>query len=206
VLEDIFEYRVCEGSSGAPRMDTIMEIITARLHIRDLIETDAEPLHRLRTDPLVYRFNHFGPETMQQTQTWVVRTMAYNQRQRRDSHNCAIVLHASGRVIGWIGFGFSHPEEKPIGDVGIGYAILPKDWSQGYATEALRATLDYIFCNTAAENALAHCNVGNHISARVMEKAGMTFIARRPNPHETAPEKAESFHYQLSRTDWKKGR
>jgi RimJ/RimL family protein N-acetyltransferase len=183
-----------------------LDIRTARLHIRDLIEDDTEPLHRLRTDPRVYRFNHFGPETMQETQRWLVNTKFYNERAGRDSHNCAIVLRATGQVIGWIGFGFSNQEQKPIGDVGMGYAILPEFWSQGFTTEALQGTLDFIFSETAADNAVAHCNVGNVASARVMEKAGMLFLSRYSNPDESPPEKAESLKYIMRRADWEKHR
>jgi RimJ/RimL family protein N-acetyltransferase len=181
-----------------------MDIITARLHIRDLIVDDAKTMNRLRTDPAVYRFNHFGPETLEETYRWIVATKFYNERPGRDSHNCAIVLRTNGEVIGWIGFGFSHPEEKPIGDVGIGYAIRPEFWNQGFTTEVLRAALDFIFRETAAENAKAQCNVGNVASARVMEKAGMQRIARYANPDETSPDKAESYLYLLSREMWEK--
>jgi ribosomal-protein-alanine N-acetyltransferase len=145
---------------------TEMDIATTRLHIRDVIEADADALHLLRTDPLVYRYNHFGPETLAQTRHWLERTMYHNARTDRDSHNCAIVLRDSGEVIGWLGFGFSHPEQKPIGDVGIGYAIRPHAWGQGFTTEALRATLNYIFQETPAEHARAYCDVQNVASAR----------------------------------------
>jgi RimJ/RimL family protein N-acetyltransferase len=104
----------------------MMDITTDRLYIRDLIHEDAEAMHPLRTDPRVYRFNHFGPETPEETHQWVVETMAYNQRPDRDSHNCAIVLVATGQVIGWIGFGTSEREHAPVGEVGFGYAILPE--------------------------------------------------------------------------------
>jgi ribosomal-protein-alanine N-acetyltransferase len=182
-----------------------MDITTARLHIRDLMEEDAESLHRLRTDPLVYRYNHFGPETLAETRQWIIQTKVHNERPERDSHNCSILLWSTGEVIGWIGFGFSHPEAKPIGDVGIGYAIRPEFWNQGFTSEALVATLDYIFAETKAENAEAHCFVANLGSSRVMEKAGMRFVARHIEPGESSPDKEETFHYLLSREEWKKG-
>jgi len=166
-----------------------MEITTARLHIRDLIEEDTGPMHQLRTDPRVYRFNHFGPETAERTYRWIVNTMVYNQRPGRDSHNCAIVLHATSQVIGWIGWGFDEEDQQQAGDVGIGYAILPQFWSQGFTTEALRGTLGFIFTTTATENAVAYCNVANVASARVMEKTGMHFITRFFEPDESSPDK-----------------
>jgi RimJ/RimL family protein N-acetyltransferase len=179
-----------------------MDIKTPRLHIRDFIEDDTEPLHRLRTDPRVYRFNHFGPESAEETHRWVISTMRYNQRPGRDSHNCTIISRFTCQVIGWIGFGFSNEDETPVGDVGIGYAILPEFWNQGFTSEALRATLDFIFAETAAENAISHCNVGNGASARVMEKAGMHFSRRFHNPDEILPEKMESLEYIMRRADW----
>lgn len=183
-----------------------MDITTDRLHIRDLIKDDAEAMHQLRTDPRVYHFNHFGPETPQETYQWVVETMAYNRRPDRNSHNCAIVLAATGQVIGWIGFGTSERERAPIGEVGFGYALMPEFWNQGFTTEALRATLDFIFSATAAESAADHCNIGNIASARVMQKAGMRFVERFLNPGETLQEKAESYLYRMSRADWEKNR
>jgi RimJ/RimL family protein N-acetyltransferase len=185
-------------------LENQMDITTTRLHIRDLIENDAEPMNRLRTNPAVYRFNHFGPETLEGTLHWIIATKFYNERSERDSHNCAIVLRSNGEVIGWIGFGFSHPEGKPIGNVGIGYAIRPEFWNQGFTTEGLRATLDVIFRETTAENAEANCYVGNIGSARVMEKAGMQRVARYANPDESSPDKAESYKYLLSREMWNK--
>lgn len=170
------------------------------------MEEDAAELNRLRTDPAVYRYNHFGPETLEQTREWIVRTQYWNTRPGRDSHNCTILLRNTGEVIGWIGFGFSHPEHKPIGDVGIGYAIRPEFWNQGYTSEALMATLDFIFQETEAENAKAYHNPGNPASGRVMEKAGMRFVERRINPDESSPDKAETTHYLLSREEWENRR
>src|SRR4051812_17295095 len=106
-----------------------MDIKTTRLHIRDLIEADWPALHALRTDPVVYRFNHFGPETVDATQRWIKATMYYNQQPSRDSHNCSMILRATGQVIGWIGFGSSSLREASYSDVDFGYALLPAFWN-----------------------------------------------------------------------------
>lgn len=181
-----------------------MDIITARLHIRDLIEEDAEPLNRLRCDQAVTRYiSSFGAETLEETQRWIIATKFYNERPERDSHNCSILLRVTGEVIGWIGFGFSDPEQKPVGSVGIGYAIRPQFWGQGYTTEALQATLDFIFRETAAESARAYCIVDNVASARVMQKAGMRYVGRFANPDEPAAN-SEIDRYALSREMWEK--
>lgn len=183
-----------------------MDILTTRLHIRDLIEDDSAPMHRLRTDSRVATFTDFGPETEEETYTWLKATMFHNQEANRTSHNSAIVLRSTGQVIGWIGFGFSNEDPTPVGDVGIGYALMPEFWNQGFMSEALRGILDYIFTETAADNAVAWCNVDNIGSARVMEKAGMNFVERFADPDWDAPRKPESYRYRMSRIVWQQSR
>lgn len=182
-----------------------MEIRTARLYIRDLIEADWLPMHHLRTDPRVYRFNHFGPETESESRAWVVATMAHNNRRPRLSHNCAILIQATGQVIGWIGFGKPSAGKEIYGEISFGYALMPEFWGQGYMSEALQGMLAFIFTTEEASTVYADCNVGNIGSARVMEKAGMRRVARYQNLDELSPERAESYRYQIERGAWEEG-
>lgn len=154
-----------------------MKIQTERLHIRDLIESDWLAMHLLRTDPLVYRFHHFGPESEDDTQSWVLATMAENAKQPRSSHNCSIVLRNSDEVIGWIGFGEPSEGKRSWAECDFGYAIRPTFWNQGYTTEALRGMLRFIFEELNADSIFGECNVLNPASARVMEKAEMKLVA-----------------------------
>ena len=179
-----------------------MEIRTVRLYIRDLIEADWQPMHQLRTNPRVYRFNHFGPETEAESRAWVVATMVHNNRQPRLSHNCAILIQATGQVIGWIGFGKPSAGKEIYGEISFGYALRPEFWGQGYMSEALQGMLAFIFTTEEASTVYADCNVGNIGSARVMEKAGMRRVARYHNPDELSPDRTESYRYQIARGAW----
>ncbi len=182
-----------------------MHVTTTRLYIRDLREDDWQAMHELRTDHRVYRFNHFGPETEDATRTWVVETIKHNNRLPRLSHNCAIVLQATNQVIGWIGFGVPDETKAVQGNIDFGYALLPAWWHHGYMTEALGALLAFVFTTTRAECIFGECNVGNIGSARVMEKAGMRRVAHYQNQDETAPDKLESYRYEIERSMWEKG-
>lgn len=154
-----------------------MNIFTQRLHVRDLVESDWQALHLLRTDPLVYRFNHFGPESEAETRTWVGETIAENSKVPRSSHNCAIVLRDSEEVIGWIGFGVPSEGKQSWAECDFGYAIRPQFWNQGYTTEALQGMLSFVFNDLEAASIFGECNVLNPASGRVMEKAGMKLAA-----------------------------
>jgi ribosomal-protein-alanine N-acetyltransferase len=179
-----------------------MDIMSARLHIRDLTEADWPALHALRTDPEVYRYNHFGPESEEETQTWIRETMVHNNLTPRLSHNCSLVLKATGEVIGWIGFGVPSPAKAVYVDLSFGYALLPTFWNQGYMTEALRAMITFAFSTTNAMSIGDNCDVRNIGSARVMEKAGLHQIERFTAHADPATGPIEAYRYRLLRSEW----
>ena len=82
----------------------------------------------------------------------------------------AIRLKETGRLIGIIDF-FDEKE----GSCEIGYGIGSGYWGHGYATEAVRRFLEYLFCEKGFHTVCASFFTGNGASRRVMEKCGMTF-------------------------------
>ncbi|MEZ4737146.1 MAG: GNAT family N-acetyltransferase [Caldilineaceae bacterium] len=179
-----------------------MDVTTARLHIRDLCEADWPALHALRTNPEVYRYNHFGPESEEETRIWIRETMEHNNLTPRLSHNCSIVLKATGQVIGWIGFGLPSPHKAQYSDISFGYALSPTFWHQGYMTEALQALLAFVFTTTAADSVSDTCDVRNIGSARVMEKAGLRQVERFAAFDDKINQPTESYRYLIRRTEW----
>lgn len=183
-----------------------MNVMSERLHIRDLAEEDWQPLHALRTDPQVYRYNHFGPESEAETRTWIRETMVHNNRSPRLSHNCSILLKATEQVIGWIGFGLPSPGKVAYSDLSFGYALLPDYWNQGYMSEALRAMIDFAFDTTEAASIADTCDVRNIGSARVMAKAGLRLVERFSEVDEATGEQTESYRYRILRSEWQSHR
>ncbi|MFN8493309.1 MAG: GNAT family N-acetyltransferase [Caldilineaceae bacterium] len=176
--------------------------MTTRLHIRDLRPEDWPALHALRTDPMVYRYNHFGPETEEETRTWIRETMVHNNLTPRLSHNCSIILSATNQVIGWIGFGTSSPSKVHYSDLSFGYALLPTFWNQGYMSEALQAMLTFAFTTTNANAISDTCDVRNIGSARVMEKAGLHLMERFAHTDDKTGEQTASYRYVIQRCEW----
>jgi ribosomal-protein-alanine N-acetyltransferase len=56
-----------------------------------------------------------------------------------------------------------------------GYGIARPYWGQGYATEALQAVVEWALLQPEIYRVWATCDFENPGSARVMEKAGMTY-------------------------------
>ena len=68
--------------------------------------------------------------------------------------------------------GFMNEVSRTDDSLEIGYFIDPKYWNQGYATEALKEAIKYIFKMRYKHVTASHFKE-NPASGRVMEKAGM---------------------------------
>ena len=64
------------------------------------------------------------------------------------------------------------------GSCEIGYCYSDKYWNNGYATEALKAVIKYLFEECEADLVNAEFMENNPASGKVMEKSGMKFEGR----------------------------
>ncbi len=82
----------------------------------------------------------------------------------------AVRLKETGRLIGIVNF-FDEKE----GSCEIGYGIGSRYWNQGYATEAVRRFLEYLFSEKGLHTVYASFFTGNDASRHVMEKCEMAY-------------------------------
>ena len=69
-----------------------------------------------------------------------------------------------------------HPQDG--GKVSIGYALARAHWGRGLMAEALRAGAALALADPAVYRVSCHCDAENTASARVMEKAGLSYEGR----------------------------
>jgi len=81
---------------------------------------------------------------------------------------------ANDEIIGFCGFWYFRdpPELELI------YGLAPAYWGQGFATEAVRAMMQYGFDRLSLKEIVGSTDAANVASARVMEQAGMKLIRR----------------------------
>ena len=82
----------------------------------------------------------------------------------------AIRLKETGRLIGIILYSAEKADSCEIG-----YGIGSDYWGKGYATEAVRCFLEYLFREKGFRTVYASFFTGNDASRRVMEKCGMRY-------------------------------
>ena len=69
-------------------------------------------------------------------------------------------------------------------EIGLFWGILPGFRRRGFATEAARALLDYLFQDLGARQVVATTERDNKASRRTMQKLGMRIFSNsKPDPH-----------------------
>jgi RimJ/RimL family protein N-acetyltransferase len=151
-------------------------IQTERLLLRRSVPEDAETISAYRSDPTVN-----AQQGWDRTDVDSVRADIAEMSRRSPGEPGGWVQYtvedlASGRIVGDVGLALADPEPNVIK---VGYTIAPEFQGSGYATEAIRALVDYAFDTLGADAVRAHASASNAPSIRVAEKVGMHLIEKR---------------------------
>lgn len=144
---------------------------TDRLLLREFGEDDVEAYYRLGSDPEVTRYTGTGQLSSIEHALQILRENPLTDYRRDGFGRWACVSKANGEVIGFAGL----KRLPELGEVDIGYWLLPAYWGAGLATEAGRAALDYGFGRLKLPRIIGLCDPANRGSIRVLEKLGMTY-------------------------------
>ena len=175
-------------------------IATPRLLLRSWRADDLDPFHAICSDPAVMAT--LGPVmSREETAALIERVSALESEHGHTFW--AVERLADARLIGWCGVirGNAGPVE---GKAEIGWRLASDCWGQGYATEAARATLDWLFAHLSDDAAWAITHSGNARSRAVMERLGMAYCPELDFAH---PRLAEDdplrphVTYRLARAD-----
>jgi ribosomal-protein-alanine N-acetyltransferase len=147
-----------------------MPFETNRLLIREFIPEDVERVHEYASDPAVARFMIWGPNTLEDTQSYVQLTLEMQQENPRRGFEYAVVLKETNLLVGGCGL---HISGQGQGE--IGYCFNRSYWGQGIAGEAAAALLEFGFNELNLHRIYATCRPENTGSARVMQKLGMKY-------------------------------
>jgi RimJ/RimL family protein N-acetyltransferase len=152
---------------------TILE--TDRLLLREFDEDDAAAFYVMGSDPAIIRYTGDPGGGLKSVEhaLEILRSHPLADYRKHGFGRWACVLKESGKVIGFAGL--KHLDD--LGEVDVGYRLLPAHWGQGLATEASRAAVDYGFTHLRLGRIIGLVDPQNAASVRVLEKLGMTFVA-----------------------------
>ena len=145
-----------------------MRIETERLLLREFKPTDLDSVHEYASDPEVVKYMPFGPNTPEQSQSFLDRAIRRQEEGPRTDYELAVVLQKDNVLIGGCRLNKVSDHEAHLG-----YIYNRSYWGNGYATETARALIDYGFKELEVHRIYATCDPENIASRRVLEKAGL---------------------------------
>lgn len=142
---------------------------TDRLILRKMLVRDAEDMYDYARRADVTRYLTWSPHPS------VAYTREYleyvaTRYSMGEFFDWALEERSSGRMIGTCGF-TRFDYQADCGEVG--YVLNPAVWGHGYATEALRAVMNFGFTRLKLHRIEARYIDGNTASRHVMERVGM---------------------------------
>ena len=150
---------------------SLPELKTDRLILRPMRMSDAKDVYAYARDPEVSRHVLWSAHTSLSQSRAFLRS-AIRQYRRGEPGSFAIVLKASGRMIGTVGFMWIDREYK---SAEVGYSLGRAYWNRGIMTEALRAVVAYGFDQLGLNRVEAQHETDNPASGRVMAHVGMQY-------------------------------
>jgi RimJ/RimL family protein N-acetyltransferase len=169
---------------------------TERLHLRRSRPEDAETISAYRSIPDVRRYQGW-----ERTDPQGVREQIEEMAERAPGEpggwvQFSVEERESGRLVGDVGLS---PAEGEPGVMKVGYTTSPDSQGRGYATEAVRALVEYAFDALGADVVRAYASEENEPSIRVAQKVGMRLVQRLE--HRYGDEVWYGVRYEIRRED-----
>ena len=174
------------------------DIKTKRLTLRKLELADTEMMfNNWTSDDEVTRFLRWDAhktidDTKNMIQMWI-------KNYHSDSTYYWGMYLKDGEMIGSIGIMITSEYDLKAE---LGYKIGSRWWGQGYASEAARAVIDYMFENTDVERIEAYNSVENPASGKVMEKVGMRYEGISRHNYKTRDGFQDCTLFGIIRDEW----
>jgi len=143
-------------------------ILTERLLIRKLEANDAQEFFNYRSLPEVYEFQSFKPRNTKDIEAFF-GMLSELPNNPNTWFQLAICLNDDNKLIGDIGIHFLEDEAQTE----IGYTLSPNFQGVGFATEAVKAVIRYLFMVLGKHRIIASVDPDNEKSIKLLDKIGM---------------------------------
>ncbi len=152
-----------------------MLIRSERLKLRLLTAADLPDLIDFHGDSESVRYIPWPVRSQRDIQIWFEKAKNYTGIRYDDGHLLlAVESVESGCVIGQVNASLLRDGNNTAS---VGYIISPKSEGKGYATEAVRALLDYLFLEEALHRVVLDIDVRNVRSIKLAERLGFRLEA-----------------------------
>lgn len=133
------------------------------------------------------------PNHLESSQNWIDRQLSRYQEKRYGLQ--AVLDKNTGELLGQTGLLKQEIDGK--WEIEVGYHMFKKNWGKGYAPEAARLFIDFVFSNNLAPSVISIIDINNVNSQRVAEKNGLK------RETQTRWQGMDVFIYRIHKADWK---
>ena len=179
---------------------SLLPLVTERLTLRDYRLDDAPAVHRYMSDPEVTRYVSWHSHSLDQARENVAKKLEEAAREPRETYSLAMVRRSDGLLFGTC---LLMSRNAEMTGLEVGYALAREAWGQGFASEAVRAMLDFGFGPLGAHRIFAFVSPENPPSGRVLEKLGFRLEGRLKKHLLKEGEWYDSVLYALLEEEWK---
>lgn len=181
--------------------ERITELKSEKIYLREFKETDWRDVHKYASNPIVCRYQIWGPNTESDSQEFVNQVIKEASHNPRTRYVFAIIHKKTKQLIG---AGELNVTDLTNRQGEIGYSLNPDYWGQGLATETTQLLVRLGFDQLKLHRIYATCDPRNVGSFKVMEKIGMKIEGRMRETLLLRDGWRDSYLYSILEEDWAK--
>ncbi len=174
------------------------QLETARLILRKWQQSDLQAVHAYASDLENVRYMQFGPNAIEETQSFLDRSIAKWDADPIADYVFAVTLKQSGAVIG----GCEVCKSGNADEANIGYILHRDHWKQCYGSELARELVRFGFEDLHLHRIYAFCDSENIGSYSIMENCGMRREALHLHAYHNRGEWRDRLIYAILAEEW----
>lgn len=175
------------------------EFTTERLFLRSIRPDDAEAWFLFRSDAAANKYQGWIPATVRDVHDFIQNRISPLFDMTGTWFQFAIIKKDLHQLIGDAGVHFFDAEKK---QVEIGFTLDMNYQGKGYATEALRAVIHYLFRDRHKHRITASIDPANERSIRLVERLGFRKEAHFKSSILINGQWADDLVYALLEDEW----
>lgn len=145
-------------------------ILTERLELRSLEIGDAEAMFNYRTDAVISRYQNWEPKSVEEIRDFISGLTEIEIGTPGRWYQLGIFVRDSKGLVGDVGI---HTQAQDPRQVEVGITLAKALHGRGFATEALRAVLGYLFKELGKHRVFGSVDPRNVASIALLERVGM---------------------------------
>ncbi|SET26891.1 GNAT family N-acetyltransferase [Paenibacillus sp. NFR01] len=172
---------------------------TERLFLRQFSEQDIDPFYSYRSNPVVAEFQPWGKYQYDDAVSFVRRQITNVPGQPGTWFQFAIALVETDQFIGDCALHTLLDEPRIVE---IGFTLAEEHQGKGYASEAVKLLLTFVFEQLNKHKVIAFTDVRNESSIRLLERVGMRREGHLLENYFSNGQWVNEYQYSILQSEW----